>query len=179
MKENHVDEEQILKAIVDEGDLSEEARRHLAGCGDCRARLAHIRGQLSDFGRKAERYAPVMYRKVKVPRRAKRFLPSWLDFRRPVTVGFALASVLLVIIGFNLFGTSPETRTAMVYREMANDEKLISEITSLEDDALPQFYRDVSEGLEGDDGETSLLRTGPGFGNGISLTITVEKDEVC
>lgn len=179
MKEFHVDEGQILKAVVDENDLSEEERRHLAECDDCRARRALIEGRLLDFGQKAERYAPVMYRKVALPQREKRVLPSWLGSRRSLTVGFAFASVMFVLIGFMVYRTLPETRSAMVYREMLDDEKLISEITSLEDDALPQFYRDMSDEAAGDSEETSMLRAVPGLGNGISLLPTVKKEEVC
>ncbi len=169
----HVDEVQILRAIVDETDLPPNVREHLADCETCGALKARIEEDLANLGATARRLVPESRRRISVPYETRRFLPSWLNLLRPVTAGLATAVVLSVVLVFVFFRTTPENKTAKLYREMIEDEKLISEVTSLEDDALPPYYLEMFPDMKPEQGERSERMVAPGFGSGIS---SLDKD---
>ncbi len=164
----HAEETEILRAIVDEADLRPEVREHLTTCEQCSALKARIEGDLTNLGQTAKRLAPAPRRRIVVPYETRLVLPSWLSRFSPFTIGLVTVSVVFVLLGFAFFGTTPENKTAKLYREMLEDEKLISEVTSLEDDALPPYYLDMFPDLKQQPGETSKSSIVPRFGSGIS-----------
>jgi len=54
----HLQDEQILWAVIDESDLARHAQEHLRGCPVCKRKVEQFRYELRDFGQKASLAVP-------------------------------------------------------------------------------------------------------------------------
>lgn len=155
----HLDEKRLLCAIVDESDLSLPERDHLLNCLGCRAQKERIEESLGQMGRVAERSVPRPLGKVVAPferARESNWRRLWLpDWKWTLAAGFTAALVVAVGLGSVFFTVRRDNaRTALLYKEMQDDERLITEVGKLEEkSSLPHVYIDISEGAEreGDD----------------------------
>ncbi len=57
-KDLHLEEDQLLKAVVDETDLSQSQRDHLLICRQCREGREKIEEDLTRLGQMTERFSP-------------------------------------------------------------------------------------------------------------------------
>lgn len=130
----HLQEEHILWAIIDETELSEEARKHLQGCSVCKGQVKHFRDELQEFGQQAKGAVPPFSRPVKLPR-AKPAAVSrnagWLPF-------FGAAAMASLVVFFYFMGM----KTTVYPVKLAT---LQSQETLLEDETL---MREISEMVE-------------------------------
>ena len=158
----HLDEEQLFRAVVDESDLSAKARDHLSSCLSCREERERIEESLARLGEMAERFAPLPVRKMVAPlKKAHDFriwagLPEW---RWTLKAGVAVAVAVVIALGSVVFTVRQERNIARLDREMLDDERLITEVGKLEENALPTFYFDISEGAAQDHDE-DLIESG-------------------
>ena len=168
----HLDEKQIIEAVLDHRGLDRMLRSHLLECSACRAQKEALQGSLIRFGEISRGQTPADFRKPKLSeQRAAVSIPVWKS--RPA-LGLALAFAILVLL------LSPRTikidklySQDLVYREMIQDEKFMNEIEKLEENPLPRFYVDIgdpsddagdveSPGASMDDGLTQAPRDWPG-----------------
>jgi hypothetical protein len=158
----HLDEEQLLCAIVEESDLLPWARDHLSSCLSCRAEKERIEGSLARMSRKAERFAPLPTRKVVVPPEPVGGRPwLWLqDWKWTFTAGVTAAMAVVVTLGSLMFTVKQDRNAANLYREMLDDERLITEVGRLEENALPSFYLEISEGAADQDLDEDFQESG-------------------
>lgn len=145
----HLDEDVIVRAVVDEEALSRESRDHLAACARCAGEKARMEAALLSLGRAARSFAPksrlspsAIVEKAMKPR------SSW-DWLGTHKVGIAVAAMLVVISGFALDAIQ-ETRIAAVNREMIEDARFMNEIDRLEDETLPTVFLDITDGPDAD-----------------------------
>ncbi len=139
-KISHLDEKQIIEAVTVERGLDGALRRHLFECPDCRAQKEALQGRLARFGQISRAEAPLDFRKPRISEKSAGVLrPVW-RIRPAFSMGVALASIIVLLL-------SPLTLTRdklytqdVVYREMLQDEKFMSEIEKLEDNPLPGLY---------------------------------------
>ena len=97
-KENHLDEDQLIRAIVDETDLSPSVRDHLSSCPLCRAGMEQIEQDLTDLGKVAERLAPAKHREVSLPAWGPSRVNQWfLNWRLSFGAIAAAASSALTL----------------------------------------------------------------------------------
>lgn len=147
--DRHLDEDLIVRAIVDEESLSPEAREHLAGCGRCAEEKTRTEATLLNLGRTAKRIAPASRLKAsdiveKVTRRRSSW--GWLGTHK---VGIAAAAMLVVISGFALDALQ-ENRLSAVNREIVEDARFMNEIDRLEDETLPTVFLEITDGPDAD-----------------------------
>ena len=50
-KDQHLNDDQIIGAIVEAGDLPDTVRKHLAGCSQCRMAVEKFEEELSTLGK--------------------------------------------------------------------------------------------------------------------------------
>ena len=151
-KDLHLDEEQLLCAIVEESDLSPQVRGHLSSCLSCREEKERIEESLAQMGRLAERFAPSPGRKVAAPLETVRGPRPWLswvpEWKWTLTAGVTAAMAVVIAFGSFVFTVRQDRKAANLYLEMLDDERLISEVSKLEENALPPFYLDISDGAD-------------------------------
>ena len=62
-KENHLDKDQQIWAIVYEDKLPDPMREHLSLCPKCRTAIEKIKDDLKNLSQTAKRHSPVTHRK--------------------------------------------------------------------------------------------------------------------
>jgi len=153
----HLSEEQILRSHVDEAMLTEEDRRHLSECAECRRAAAEIGGSLKAFTQLAERAAPKPFRKPSILHGKNAVFSRTSQWRRPFLTGFATASLLVILSGIVWHQSFRSDGMAQLHEEMIQDQLLIAEIDKLEENALPAIYVEISDGQD-PDSETDGLQ---------------------
>ena len=63
----HLQEEKIIWAVIDEMELAADDRQHLMQCQECRAKVEMFTEELHEFGEDAKFSVPPFSRTVKLP----------------------------------------------------------------------------------------------------------------
>ncbi|MDH3975122.1 MAG: hypothetical protein OEV42_12650 [Deltaproteobacteria bacterium] len=140
-KDPHLSDEIIIKAIVDESDLSKEARGHFSTCHRCRDRKEIMERNLSRLTSAADELMPQPKRMVILEERDKGRI-GW--FSAP------LAGAIIVIIalaGLSFFMPGSKSRlkgkvftVAELTVEMEKHSLLVAEVIELEENIMPEIY---------------------------------------
>ncbi len=145
---DHLDEERIIAAIVEEREIGFPERRHLAECLECRAQKEAIERELSIFGKFSREVAPASFRKpVLADPEPYSFQWKW-KVRPSMGMGLVAASLLAFFLFPQFIDLhKPGKRAPMetIYLEMLQDERFMAEIENLEQNPLPRFYVDISD----------------------------------
>lgn len=146
---DHLNEDQFIRAMVDENDLSDTERNHLSECPLCRANILEFENLMNNFRVMAKTFAPLPKKKIVLPE-----FPGFFRYPRLLPL-FATASVILLLLLTGIFRSDPRPvrhgeETAGIILEMEKDEQLISEIRELEDYPLsenlyPEIFAEPAE----------------------------------
>lgn len=142
MKSNdlHLNEDQVIRSVVDENDLSVAVRDHLSTCLACQRKKEQIEKELTSLCRMAKESAPLPRQEIRLPFHKPR-LWSW----RPVfATGLAVILLIAGVWWYGLVTTSKEKMTAQIIGEAEKDRQLTAEIDALEEYAPYDFYPDIS-----------------------------------
>jgi len=154
MKEEHLNEDQIIVAIVDEGDLTEGLKRHLRSCPLCREQKRLLVSQLEAMGAMAKDLAP---RPKTIPLSDPRHWGpghwnprAWRRafFRWPVFAsGLACFVIIAGLWGLMLFQGTPVKTPVMSAPGPTTGQNLAGLVfieDLLEESALPDYYLDIT-----------------------------------
>ncbi|MBW2409246.1 MAG: hypothetical protein JRF72_05570 [Deltaproteobacteria bacterium] len=147
--EYHLDENQIIQAVVDATDLPEAVRGHLVECPQCLENKESFARQLANLGQLAEQYAPRPQRRIQIPLADPKGQPKqtfWSSFswRNVAAATATVAAVLLIVWGTNVVRNLPQPGTQNLAAEMLEAKQLMTEVNTLVDNALPPFYLELS-----------------------------------
>jgi len=141
----HLDDKQIVEAVIDESGLHGELRRHLFECPDCRAQKEVLAGDLARFGQISREQAHLNYRKPRiVGQRAGWFAPVW-RVRPALGLGLVFATFLALLLYPPAMKRDRLYTQEVVYNEMVQDAKFMTEIEKLEENPLPRFYVNMED----------------------------------
>ena len=133
----HLAENEILRAVIDDSDLSDLQREHLTRCVHCRSSKAQLEAQLARLGQLARRYSPAPQRRITVVDRKDRS-PF---FSRGFAFGAAaVAAAILVILGTFLIQNQQQANIGNSAQNMIEAQRLMTEVNALADNALPPVY---------------------------------------
>jgi len=143
----HLKDEELVTAVVDEKDLTDQARAHLNACIQCRQRLLHLEEQLGRIGQYAHRHSPVP------SCRSIDYAGTRTVFwgRYSYALGTAVMSAILIIAvswGLSVHQVSEQSVSSLI-QEMIEDERFIAEISRLEEDPLLQGYQEDNVKVDG------------------------------
>ena len=145
-KENHLDEDQQIRAIVYEGKLPDSIRDHLSLCPRCRAGIKKIEHDLNNLSQTAKRHSPVMHRKISLPMEKPSRIYRWLyNWRISFGAVAATAMVLLVIWLSIPSAVLHEDSLDILAQVSWEDDDFMTEINALSENVLPQVYLDIIE----------------------------------
>jgi len=143
-KENHPDEEQLIRAIVDEAKLPDSLREHLSLCPRCRAGIKKIERDLNNLGQKARQLAPATHRKISLPVEEPSRIYRWLHDWRVSFGAIATAALVIFTIWFSIPKTIIIEDTFGIMTEISwEDDDFMTEISALAENVLPQVYLDI------------------------------------
>lgn len=135
----HLAEEQILQAIVDLSDLSDDQQVHLTTCPVCLAEKDRLDRMLLQIGNMARASAPAVVNRPVLPEKHAGFLQGWFfDFHPFVRIAVPALLILIVIMTTLVLKPDSDTHTAFVEKQMIDPEQLLSDIDRLIENPLPQ-----------------------------------------
>ena len=143
-KENHPNEDQLIRAIVDEAKLPDSIREHLSLCPRCRAGIKKIEQDLNNLGQTARQLAPAAHRKISLPVEKPLKIYRWLHDWRISFGAIATAAVVVLVIWLSipsiiLYEDSLDIMAQVTW----DDDVFITEINMLTQNAMPQVYLDI------------------------------------
>ena len=145
-KINHLDEQQIIEAVIDERGLDAGLRRHLFECAACHAAKEALQAGLDRFGQVSREGTPEHFRKPTISELgAGVFKPVW-KIRPSLGIGVAFASILALLLSPLTLNRERIYTLDAVYQEMLQDDKFMTEIETLVENPLPHFYVDIDPG---------------------------------
>jgi hypothetical protein len=148
-KISHLNENQIIEAVIDERGLDGALLAHLFECPMCSAQKEALGGRLSRFGHISRSETSLDFRKPSVSEKSAAVLrPVW-RIRPALGMGLAFASILALLLSPLTLKNDRLYTQDVVYREMLQDEKFMTEIEKLEENPLLGFYLGVGD--PGDD----------------------------
>ena len=150
--EQHLDEQQLIQAVVDESDLPQSVQMHLGDCHQCRSDMDSFEKELAALGQTAERYAPQPQKRIVLPVQ-ETGSPRWsfLNWRHAVGAVAAVAVVVVVFWGSTTLRNLTGLPTAGSPSELLEARQLMTEVNMLVDNALPPLYLEISAEYKPDD----------------------------
>ena len=137
----HLNEEQLIQSVVDVSDLPESVQAHLAGCGQCLAGKDSFELEMATLSQKAEQLAPKPQRRILLPaQKTKNPLWNFLDWQNLAAAAATVAAVFILVWGTNLVRNLSDPGTGNMTADMVESERLMTEVNTLVDNALPSFY---------------------------------------
>ena len=143
-KENHPDEDQLIRAIVDETKLPDYIREHLSLCPRCRAGIKKIEQDLNNLGQTARQLAPAAQRKISLPVEKPLKIHRWLHDWRVSFGAIATAAVVVLVIWLSIPSTILNEDSLDIMAQVTwDDDIFITEINTLTKNVMPQVYLDI------------------------------------
>lgn len=143
-KKGHLDPEELVASVVGE-ELSPRVRRHLDACPECRRQKELVMEDLKALGWSARRFAPEPARKIVLPaREPSRGTARTFGWSLGLSVAAAAAGLILILSPGHPGKHPAGPPVAVAAWESADDERLMTDVGRLEEDALPEGYREIS-----------------------------------
>ena len=141
----HLDEDQIIQAVVDVEDLPQSVQSHLAQCSQCLADMNSFEHEMTLLGQKVEQFVPKPQRRILLPvPKAGNPFRNLLDWRNLVAAAATATAIFILVWGTNLARNFSEPGNSNLTAEMVEAEILMTEVNTLIDNALPPFYLEIS-----------------------------------
>lgn len=138
---SHLNEDRIIKAIVDRAQLLPSEKDHLSACPECRNALEDFERDLNLIGQRAEKFVPLpKKRSVVYDKAGKGFIFGW----RTSLAGAAIVLFLVV----SIYSDSMKllfNKTEIADSELYSEEIFMSEVNNLVENPLPAKYLFVSD----------------------------------
>jgi len=137
----HLNDEQLIQSVVDSSDLPGSVQAHLAECGHCLAGKNSFELEMTTLSQKAEQFAPKPQRRIILPaQKSKNPFRNLLDWHNLTAAAATVAAVFILVWGTNLVRNLSEPGTENLTADMVESERLMTEVNTLVDNALPPFY---------------------------------------
>ena len=141
----HLNEQQLIQAVVDANELPRSIQAHLGSCHQCRSSKVSFEEELARLGQLAERYVPQPQKQIAIPVHAARSTRwTFLNWRHAIGTAASVAVVLLVFWGATSVRNLNEFGTAGAPAELIEAKRLMTEVNMLVDNALPPLYLELS-----------------------------------
>ena len=142
---HHLSEKQLIQALVDPADLPETARAHLAACSQCLADRNGFEHELVNLAQKAEQNVPLPQRRIILPaKKVKTPLRYFFAWRNLVATAATVTAVFLVVWSISMLRNLSQPGGDNLAAEIMEAEKLMTEVNTLVDNALPTIYLEIS-----------------------------------
>ena len=140
-KNYHLNEEEIIMAVVDTADLDLSQQQHISQCSRCRSQIQAMNDDLADMGRIAESTSPKVTRPFRAPsgqpERTGRF-----RFGRKLAAGLAVTIACVIVAGL-FWQNQLSHRRQQFAREMLEAEQLMRQVNVLVENPLPETIMSI------------------------------------
>lgn len=143
-KNNHLDTDQIIRALVDGENLTSEEKFHFAACNICNNEKIKIEEQLFSLSQKAKNISPKPVRKIHLPDTPSPSFFLWKDnFKPALGVAFVTVLVLLFIWLPGIFDSGLDFSRNTDVEDIQETDQFMTEVGMLVEDSLPQEYQEI------------------------------------
>ena len=141
----HLNDEQLVQAVVDAADLPASARKHLTECQQCLAERNSFELELQRLGQNAKQFAPQPQRRIILPAaKGHRPLRRLLDWHNWMAAAATVAAVFIIVWATNTVSNLPESENNKLTVELREAQTLLTSVIRVFDNALPSFYLEIS-----------------------------------
>lgn len=141
----HLQDEQILWALIDRTELGDDVRQHLIECQHCQGKVTRFSDDLQEFGDKARQAVPPYSGFVKLPA----VEPSRTDFNAgwlPFFGAAAMAGLVIFFYFMSLNTVTPLQLSSLQSQDsLLEDEILMREISELVESPLSGGIYEIIE----------------------------------
>ena len=141
----HLTEDQLIRAVVDTADLPESARDHLSECRECLDIKMSFELELDQLGHKAQQLAPKPQRRIMLPAApGKNLLRQFFEWPKLAVAAATVAAVFILVWGTQMVRHTTRPGMENMTSAMIEAKQLMTEVNTLVDNALPPFYVEIS-----------------------------------
>lgn len=152
---DHLDYDELLKAVVDSQDLAQDRRRHFEYCPQCKHATRRLEQRYTRLGCLSRRMTPEPAQAFRVPQKT-RPVSRWQS-RPALAMGLAGALILFVTLWWSpRFNPSPQT-PQMVAESTEQELELMQQVDALVADALPSTLQQLASVTESNTSEEDLI----------------------
>ncbi len=144
-EEKHLTETEILQAVAGAEDVPENIRGHLNICSACTREVEQLRDDLNSVGQLSRDLAPVPSRPPRLPLRGEK-RPSHWSRQSSFAAGLAAAMVLILVLWITPMRIPFESGKPPSIPKVWEDDLLMREIRTLEENPLSPFHQFVIGG---------------------------------
>jgi len=137
----HLDDDELLRAMIDPSDLGAARQAHLHSCRHCRRQTEALTASYRRLGQMAREMAPEPRQAFRVPADKAPGRPRYL---KPAMALGVMGALVFAVTLWRPFTRISPTPTTMVAEKFENDDQLMEEIDALVEDALPEKYRQLA-----------------------------------
>lgn len=144
--DTHLNDNQLLWAVVDEEELTPAAREHIQFCPGCAGALEEMRRDLEQLGDRAEELRPASTRRIVPPPREARKPPLRALWGRRPAFQLAVTAILVFVVLWwtGSFRSGSTGKSADLLPATWKSDPVMAEVDRLVENALPTTYRDIS-----------------------------------
>lgn len=177
----HLAEAQILRAVVDPSDLSNDQQAHLTGCPVCMAEKNRLDRLLFQVGKMARASAPAVASRPVLADRRPVLLPGRFFKVRPlVRIAVPALLILIVVTAALVLKPDQDMHVTFVGEQMIDPQQLLSDIDRLIENPLPQELQTMISITEIDPDEDFMEYIVPATENDpLSNTPGKKGDSIC
>ncbi|MEE4605144.1 MAG: hypothetical protein V2J65_27955 [Desulfobacteraceae bacterium] len=137
----HLDDDEVLRAMIDPSDLGAARQAHLHCCRHCLYQTEALTASYRRLGQMAREMAPEPRQALRVPADKAPGRPWYL---KPAMALGVLGALVFAVTPWRPLTRISPTPTPMVAEKFENDDRLMEEIDALVEDALPEKYRQLA-----------------------------------
>ena len=136
-QDGHLNEDRIIRAIVDENDLTTTEQNHLSNCSMCQKEKQEFEQVLSRMGDISQELVPSPQRRfIFTPQKSL----SWFRWQPALATGFVIVLLIMGIWWSSSFELFQENGSLQITQKIESDQQFVAEISLVEDYALPDRY---------------------------------------
>jgi hypothetical protein len=141
--QSHLNEEQIIRAVIDEKDLTGEDRQHFMNCQLCTSKVALFKDDLQELGDNARVSVPSLRKNISLPgdeETALSYKSRWLP-------SFGVAVMAGLVLFFYVLGLetmSPKFIALQSPEDLLEDEYLMEDILEMVENPLSESIYEIT-----------------------------------
>jgi len=141
-KRRHLDEDQLIRAIVDRTDLHPADQAHLASCTYCMNSKAVLDEKLDRLGMMAKQRAGAPRKRILISERTISPVSASFGHWKALSSFAATAAVVILALFLGLPPSGPQHNgiPELTLDQLLEEEQFMAEITDLSENALPASY---------------------------------------
>ena len=150
--QNHLEEDRIILAVIDQKDLTEADQHHLQECEHCNGKVIQLKEELLGLGENARQSVPQMSKNIVLPREEQshvRSNSSWF----PSFAAAAIAGLVLFVYFLGMESMTPRMMTLQNPDALLEDEYLMEEIYEMVESPFSDELYEITGGNGGFDDE--------------------------